>query len=636
MSKIFEIRTKLKVCFSRHITLSINTGIQTDTINDTLKSLNHGELSIAVVGEIKRGKSTFLNALLGAKVFPAQATICTAGVTILDNGDKPEAEIIYKDKKPVRASLSMEEPAKGLIEIVSRKNQNAKDIQLVRVWYPNKFTGNGIVLVDTPGVNDPEYWREEITYSYLASADAVIMLLDPMQPLSKSEIDFLDNKILGRSISNLIFVVNKIDDVTMAERESALNRIRKLLSQHVPNPVFFSVASKPALQAKMSNDNALLGTTGFIEFERALLDFLAKGRGGLLLRTKLEKAMCHLASIEDSINRRTAALDTEKDEVETELKNSSKKLDDLEKNAKEMLSDIKSRQMDIRRKIDLALSYRNDHLHSTVIPAITSEGNEEILRQKVHSFQRDTIQQIQEAFHFELNTLLGEFGNTSTKLEGEIRNVLNQFDQYFETATDLVQIERRPVTYRSSGESKKTAGAIAGGIAGGAVGMAAASSITTTTITAVGTLATTAAIGTAGIIGIGILTGGLGLLVGLGVAALLSDKSKDQQPQPKYINDEDFVNNQRTAQALNQFIDNLKQSIPNAVQGILNIAIFNIVKPVETEITAQRELIKQMKDDLKKTMEEQSETRKLLASFAIEATEIRNSYNDIYKIISGI
>jgi hypothetical protein len=125
---------------------------------------------------------------MGAKIFPSRATVCTAGVTILDNGPTPSAEIIYRNKKPQRIDLPLEDPSAKLTEIVSRKNTEVKDVQMVRVWYPNKFTGNGIVLVDTPGVNDPENWREEITYSYLAQADAVIMLLDPMQPLSKSEI----------------------------------------------------------------------------------------------------------------------------------------------------------------------------------------------------------------------------------------------------------------------------------------------------------------------------------------------------------------------------------------------------------------------------------------------------------------
>jgi len=346
--------------------------------------------------------------------------------------------------------------------------------------------------------------------------------------------------------------------------------------------------------------------------------------------------MGHLATIEDSLSRRTVALDSEKGKVEEGLKNSSRNLDNLEKNKKEMLSDIKSREADIRRKIELALSSRNDYLQTSVLPAIISEGDAEILRQQVHSFQRDTIQQVQEALQFELTTLLGEFGTASAKLEGDIRGILNQFDRQTETGTELVQIERRPVTYRGSNDGKKAAGALAGGVAGGVAGMAAASSITTTTITAAGTLATTAAIGTAGVIGIGILTGGLGLLVGLGVASMFSGKEDAPPQQQEYIGEEDFVNNQRTAQALKQFIVKLKHTIPNAVQGILNIAIVNIIKPVEAEISAQRELIKQMKDDLKKTVDGQSETRTQLSSLTAEAASIRQSYNEIYQVVTSI
>jgi hypothetical protein len=120
-----------------------------------------------------------------------------------------------------------------------------------------------------------------------------------------------------------------------------------------------------------------------------------------------------------------------------------------------------------------------------------------------------------------------------------------------------------------------------------------------------------------------------------GVASMF-DTNEKQPPQAEYITEEDFVNNQRTAQALKQFFDRLKHTIPNAVQGILNIAIVNIIKPVEAEISAQRELIKQMKDDLKKTVDGQSATRNQLSSLASEAASIRQSYNDIYQVVTSI
>lgn len=106
--------------------------------------------------------------------------ICTAGVTVLDHGETPRAEVLYRDGASDEMDLSDTAPAKALKAVVSRSNKDVQDIEVTRVWYPNPFTGNGIVLVDTPGVNDPDHWREDITYSYLAEADAVIMMSPPI------------------------------------------------------------------------------------------------------------------------------------------------------------------------------------------------------------------------------------------------------------------------------------------------------------------------------------------------------------------------------------------------------------------------------------------------------------------------
>ena len=309
MSLFTKTRNTLKDILSAHSLLATEIQVDKDVIDDTIEKLKHGEMSIAVVGEVNRGKSTFLNALLGTTLFPSRASVCTAGVTVLDYGETPQAQIIYNNGKTETFDLDIEKPSRTLVDVVSRTNDKVRDIKQVKINYPNQFTGNGLVLVDTPGVNDPDTWREDITYEYLSGADAIIMLLDPMQPLSESEREFLEHKILGKSIANLIFVVNKIDDVSTADRAVALGRIENILKKYIPNPMIYPVASKPALKAKKTGDKQALNITGFPEFETGLLDFLSKGRGGLLLRSKIQKGMDHLTNdVQITIDKRIKEL----------------------------------------------------------------------------------------------------------------------------------------------------------------------------------------------------------------------------------------------------------------------------------------------------------------------------------------
>ena len=298
MSKIKKYRNDIKKNISRQLVLQESLNIDQNDSNEIIKSLDSGELIVSVAGEINRGKSTFLNALMGCKIFPSRATICTAGVTILDNGEKPSAEVIFTNGKKEAIDLSNGEPAKILADHISRTNQNVKNINSLNIKFPNPFSGNGILLVDTPGVNDPENWREEITFNYLTASDAVIMLLDPVQPLSGSEVEFLKNKILDSCIEKLIFVVNKIDDIPMEKRADVLDRIEEGLSKHVSNPDIYALSSKTALTAKMNRDDGLFLSSGFKRFEEELLKFLMKGKGGALLETKINRGIAVVDNID--------------------------------------------------------------------------------------------------------------------------------------------------------------------------------------------------------------------------------------------------------------------------------------------------------------------------------------------------
>ena len=86
-----EYRSTLESVVDDHLAFVSVTDVSTGRIEAVREQLDEGELSVAVVGEINRGKSTFLNALLGEEVFPSRTMVCTAGVTVLDHGEAPRA-----------------------------------------------------------------------------------------------------------------------------------------------------------------------------------------------------------------------------------------------------------------------------------------------------------------------------------------------------------------------------------------------------------------------------------------------------------------------------------------------------------------------------------------------------------------
>src|SRR4029078_10659829 len=110
--------------------------------------------------------------------------------------------------------------AKGGKGKADRKPAGA--IHHVEITHPSPLLANRLTIVDTPGVNDINEQRVEITYGYLPRADASVFLLDATQILSARERMFLEEGIRRSTRERLLFVVAKADLLDEKELEEAL------------------------------------------------------------------------------------------------------------------------------------------------------------------------------------------------------------------------------------------------------------------------------------------------------------------------------------------------------------------------------------------------------------------------------
>ena len=162
---------------------------------------------IVVVGEFNSGKSTLVNALCDANLLPAGIIPTTATINIVEYSSIPGIVAIYTDGSRKNLSLSPD-----VLQQFTARSGDQHEIREIRVSVPN--LPPSLVLIDTPGVNDINQTRSEIVYQMIPEADAVIFLMDIQQPLKRSEVDFLRNRILGTSIVKTLFVLNHIDRVS--------------------------------------------------------------------------------------------------------------------------------------------------------------------------------------------------------------------------------------------------------------------------------------------------------------------------------------------------------------------------------------------------------------------------------------
>lgn len=234
-------------------------------------------LKIGVVGQVKAGKSSFLNSLLfeGENVLPRASTPMTAGLTVLEYGEKNVFSVEYytakewekfEDKakeyddfvnnvKSMNPALTDEEAAKmanipdelsATKELISRCTRVAKgkvgkaseendftdikDLQDILenfVGADGQFTSvvksltihlnderlKGMRIVDTPGVNDPVVSREHRTREFLRECHGVFFLSFASRFFDSTDVNFLTNRIGSQGIGTVVLIASKFDSV---------------------------------------------------------------------------------------------------------------------------------------------------------------------------------------------------------------------------------------------------------------------------------------------------------------------------------------------------------------------------------------------------------------------------------------
>src|SRR4029077_522260 len=163
-------------------------------------------------GEFNHGKSTFVNALLGADVLPTGITPTTAAINHVVWAAPPRARAVLESGSEQKID------PKAIADWVTVDGKRASQVKFVEVGYPAAILEDKVTLVDTPGVNDLNEQRAEITYGYVPRADAVIFLLDAGQALKESEREFLSSHVLDGTRDRMVFVLGKMYMLSADER----------------------------------------------------------------------------------------------------------------------------------------------------------------------------------------------------------------------------------------------------------------------------------------------------------------------------------------------------------------------------------------------------------------------------------
>ena len=301
-----------------------------------IPKLRDERFHLVVLGEFNHGKSTFVNALLGARVLPMGITPTTATINLVTHDEAPRARAVMRSGEVLQLTPVEVE------EWVTVEGGRAAEVSHVEVGYPAEILRGNVVLVDTPGVNDLNEQRAEVTYGYVPRADAVIFLLDAGQALKDSEREFLSSHVLEGTRDRLVFILGKTDLLGPDERAAVEAYVRRGLQKLVPEPVLFPLSAR----AELDGDRAASGFDPLLEY---LQGFLARDRGRVLLDNAAVDVARTSAYLQQNLGLKLRASELGLEELEgrvasvrAQLDSSKRKLDELHGRIKAEAAAIKS------------------------------------------------------------------------------------------------------------------------------------------------------------------------------------------------------------------------------------------------------------------------------------------------------
>jgi len=201
------------------------------------------EISVAVLGRFKAGKSSFLNHFIGRNLLPVGVVPVTAVVTEIRYGPHEEARVHHHDGR------DPEVPLDRIAGYISEKEnpENAKQVDLITVELPELRRFRGLKFVDTPGLESALGHNTQTSLDWLPNAGLALVAVSVDPPLSQRDIELL--KSLYQYTPKVAILLTKADLLSERELAEVVEFVRIQLARNLPGtPRIFPYSTKPGFE----------------------------------------------------------------------------------------------------------------------------------------------------------------------------------------------------------------------------------------------------------------------------------------------------------------------------------------------------------------------------------------------------
>jgi GTP-binding protein EngB required for normal cell division len=189
-------------------------------------------IDMAILGQFKAGKSSFINSLIGQPVLPVGVIPVTTVISRLQFGELERATVSFFD------GTRKEIPIADLDEYTAEaKNpSNQKSVEMVDIELLALADYAGLRLVDTPGLGSVFKAHMEVSANWLPEVGAAVLAVSADRPLSENDLQLI--RELTQHTPRIILLLTKADLLSPSQQEEVVtffeDTVKRELNREFP------------------------------------------------------------------------------------------------------------------------------------------------------------------------------------------------------------------------------------------------------------------------------------------------------------------------------------------------------------------------------------------------------------------
>lgn len=382
-----------------------------DDIKKALNALKEQKYQVAVIAAMKAGKSTFLNALIGADILASESEACTVCRTDIRPIDPQATPRLLEYREGQRKSIAIAEGEAGVIrqKFLDRTHElrttaNSDNTTRFELQHPieaiSKLSSlTGFTLVDTPGPNEWESASfstvalKQTALEALRTCDAILFVLDYSSFKDNTNSELLQDLIeqrgefLAQNTGKIYFILNKVDRKAEGDRdiENVIADLRQaLIGFGIPEPIIYSASAWQGLLAKLILQNTAtdshiknfkrffsgryateneegdlvtpaprkiapqaLEDSNISRIEQSVIQTVVQNSGWNLLNDVLAKLDKAAKAIEDTLNTQISGWEMELETLKEKVEEYQKRADSAKKKVKSVKDSVEGQKQEL-------------------------------------------------------------------------------------------------------------------------------------------------------------------------------------------------------------------------------------------------------------------------------------------------